>query len=163
MKYREPHGEYICTWPQHTCIYRTSATLRKISDLRNFLHQYYAPLRTSVTPYAAYGVSFFDTHPYAPLLVLRTYYAPITHLLPYYEPVTRLLRAYYALHVLRRCYEGCYAGVTEVTQLLRRLRRCYAGVTEVTQVLRKCYAGVTEVTQVLRSSIFCYAGAYGGP
>ena len=28
---------------------RTSATLRKITDLRNFLHQYHAPLRTSVT------------------------------------------------------------------------------------------------------------------
>ena len=28
---------------------RTSATLRKITDLRNFLHQYYAPLRTSLT------------------------------------------------------------------------------------------------------------------
>ena len=28
---------------------RTSATLRKITDLRNFSHQYYAPLRTSVT------------------------------------------------------------------------------------------------------------------
>ena len=126
---------------------RTSATLRKITDLRNFLHQYYAPLRTSVTPYAAYGVSFFDTHPYAPLLVLRTYYAPITHLLPYYEPVTRLLRAYYALHVLRRCYEGCYAGVTEVTQLLRRLRRCYGSYAGVTEVLRRCYGGYAGVTE----------------
>ena len=130
-----------------------TSILRAITDLRNTLRSLrsfffrYAPLR------AITGV----TH------LLRTYYAPITHLLPYYEPVTRLLRAYYALHVLRRCYEGCYAGVTEVTQLLRRLRRCYAGVTEVTQVLRKCYAGVTEVTQVLRSFISCYAGAYGGP
>ena len=140
--------------------FRTSATLRKITDLRNFLHQYYAPLRTSVTPYAAYGVSFFDTHPYAPLLVLRTYYAPITHLLRTYYHITNQLRACYA--PITHCM--CYAGVTKgVTQVLRRLRRCYAGVTEVTQVLRKCYAGVTEVTQVLRSFISCYAGAYGGP
>ena len=85
--------------------------------------------------------------------LLRTYYALITHLLPYYAPVTRLLRAYYALHVLRRCYEGCYAGVTEVTkgvtQVLRKLRRCYGSVTQVLRRLRRCYGVLFFVTQVL--------------
>ena len=136
---------------------RTSATLRKITDLRNFLHQYYAPLRTSVTPYAAYGVSFFDTHPYAPLLVLRTYYAPITHLLRTYYHITNQLRACYA--PITHCM--CYAGVTKgVTQVLRRLRSCYGGYAGVTQVLRKlrrCYGSVTQVLRRLRR---CYGVSF---
>ena len=45
LYFRLFHQKQILNWAYN----RTSATLRKITDLRIFLHQYYALLRTSVT------------------------------------------------------------------------------------------------------------------
>jgi len=50
-------------------------------DLRNFSHQYYAPLRTSVT-LLKFVTELINT-PYGAAYdhyLLRAYYAPVTHL-----------------------------------------------------------------------------------
>ena len=72
---------------------KTSATLRKITDLRNFSHKYYASKTVTELRNTPYGAAYDHYGGYA--------------------GITQVLRR------LHRCYRGVTQGYAGVTQVLR--------------------------------------------